>query len=167
MVIVESTLSHLFFKRQVEYIGHAEFDRLTVGLGKAASVILFTYFCLKLIGVAHSNNWGILNTPYGYWFLLEILGFVLLPAFLFAYGVRHKSVNVVSWTALFTVIGIIINRINMSIIAFNWNAAARYYPSWMEVVITLGIITLEILAFRWVVNRMAILYDHPAYEPAH
>lgn len=166
-MIVESTLTHLFFKRQVEYIGHAEFDRLTVGLGKAASVILFTYFCLKLIGVAHSHNWGLLNTPYGYWFLLEILGFVLLPAFLFAYGVRYKNVKFVRWTALLTVIDIILNRINMSIVVFNWNAPLRYYPSWMEVVMTLGIITFEILAFRWIVNRMAILYNHSAYKSAH
>lgn len=166
MVIVESTLSHIFFKRQVEHIGHAEFDRLTVGLGKAASVALFTYFCLKLIGVAHSHNWALLSTTHGYWFLLEVLGFVLLPAFLFAYGVRHNNVKVVRWTALLTVIGILLNRINMCIVAFNWNADIRYYPSWMEVVITLGIITLEILLFRWIVNRMPILYDHPAFEPA-
>lgn len=167
MVIFESTLTHRAFKRQVEHIGHAEFDRLTIGLGKAASAALFTYFFLKLFGLTHSNNWGLLSTPYGYWFLLEVLGFVLLPAFLFAYGARHKSVKAARWTAFLTVIGVVLNRVNTSIVAFNWNATERYYPMWTEVVITIGIITMLILSFRWIVNRMAILYDHPAYESAH
>ena len=144
-----------------------EFDRLTIGLGKAASAALFTYFFLKLFGLAHSNNWGLLNTPYGYWFLLEVLGFVFLPAFLFAYGVRYKNVKVIRWTALLTVVGVVLNRVNTSIVAFNWNAAERYYPKWTELVITIGVITMGVLAFRWIVNRMAILYDHPDYESLH
>jgi Ni/Fe-hydrogenase subunit HybB-like protein len=64
------------------------------------------------------------------------------------------------------VAGVVLNRINISIIAFNWNTAERYYPKWTEVVITIGIITMGVLAFRWIVNRMAILYDHPEY-PSH
>ncbi len=167
MVIVESSLSHRVFRNQVAHIDHGHFDRLTISLGKAASAVLLTYFALKIIGVAHSNSWNLLFTHYGYWFMFEILGFILLPAFLFAYGVRWKNVRVVRFTALLTVLGIILNRVNVCIIAFNWNAAVRYYPSWMEVVITLGIITLEILAFRWIVNRMPILYDHPKFESSH
>ncbi len=167
MAIFESSLTHRVFKRQVEHFDYAEFDRLTIGLGKAASAALFTYFFLKLFGLAHSNNWGLLNTPYGYWFLLEVLGFVFLPAFLFAYGVRYKNVKVTRWTALLTVVGVVLNRVNTSIVAFNWNAAERYYPKWTELVITIGVITMGVLAFRWIVNRMAILYDHPDYEALH
>ncbi|MEW6002778.1 MAG: NrfD/PsrC family molybdoenzyme membrane anchor subunit [Nitrospirota bacterium] len=164
IVIIEGALTHRIFKRQVEHFDGAEFDKLTIGLGKAASAALFTYFFLKLFGLAHSNNWAFLSTPYGYWFLVEILGFVFLPAFLFAYGVRHRDVKVVRWTALLTVVGVVLNRINTSIIAFNWNAEERYYPMWTEVVITIGVITMGILSFRWIVNRMAIFYDHPDYE---
>ena len=167
MVIFESTLIHKVFKKQVKHFDNAEFDRLINGLGKGASAALFTYFFLKLLGLASSNNWGLLNTLYGYLFLFELLGFVLLPAFLFAYGVRYKNGKVTRWTALLSVVGIVLNRINTSIIAFNWNAPERYYPFWTEVVITIGIITMGVLTFRWIVNRMAILYDHPEYESVH
>lgn len=167
IVIVESSLSHRIFRTQVKHIDHAQFDKLTISLGKAASAALLTYFALKLIGIAHSNAWNLLNTHYGYWFLFEILGLILLPAFLFAYGVRWRNVRIIRLTAIITVLGIIINRVNVCLIAFNWNAAVRYYPSWMEVVITIGIITMEILVFRWIVNRMPILYDHPDYESTH
>jgi Ni/Fe-hydrogenase subunit HybB-like protein len=142
----------------------AHFDRLTVGLGKAASIVLFTYFALKLIGVAHGNSWGYLATPYGYWFLLEILGFVLLPAFLYAYGVRTHNVRWVRGTSILTVVGIALNRVNHTLVAFNWNAEERYFPHWMEVTITITIITIGILTFRWIVNRMPILYDHPDFS---
>lgn len=164
MVIFESALTHRVFKKQTEHFDHAEFDRLTINLGKGASAALFTYFFLKLFGLAHSDNWGYLDTFYGYWFSVEILGFVLLPAFLFAYGARYGNVKITRWTALLTVLGIALNRINTSVIAFNWNAAERYYPLWTEVVITIGVITMGILTFRWIVNRMAILYDHPEYK---
>ena len=167
MVIFESTLTHRAFKRQLQGFNTAEFNRLTLGLGKASSAALFTYFFLKFFGIAHSHTWKYLTTPYGYWFLIEMLGFVLLPAFLFAYSVRYKKVRMARWTAFLAVTGVVLNRINTSIIAFNWNAAERYYPHWMEVTITVGIITMEVLAFRWIVNRMAILYDHPEYESLH
>jgi hypothetical protein len=117
--------------------------------------------------MAHSDTWKYLNTPYGYWYLVEILGFVLLPAFLFACGVRYQNVTLTRWTAFLTVIGIILNRINTSVIAFNWNAPERYYPLWSEVVITVGVITMGVVAFKWIVNRMAILYDHPGYDSQH
>jgi Ni/Fe-hydrogenase subunit HybB-like protein len=65
------------------------------------------------------------------------------------------------------VIGIVLNRVNTSLVAFNWNAPERYYPLWTEVVLTIGVITMGVLAFRWIVNRMAILYDHPDYESMH
>ena len=166
MVIVESALSHRLFADQTGQLDHKEFDRLTVGLGKGASILLLTYFVIKVIGVAHGNNWRYIPTPYGYWFLLEILGFVLLPAILFAYGVRTNNARWVRWTAALTVFGIVLNRINHTIIAFNWNTET-YYPHWMEVVITVTIVTMGILTFRWIVNRMPILYDHPDYPITH
>ena len=169
MTVVESMLSHRVFKEQVPKMAmdHAQFDRLTIGLGKAAAVVLFTYFCLKLVGVAHENNWHLINTNYGYWWLVEVVGFVLIPAFLFLVGVRNENVKLIRFTSVVTVIGVALNRVNQSIICFNWNADERYYPHWMEIMITITIITIGLITFRWIINRMPILYDHPDYEMEH
>jgi Ni/Fe-hydrogenase subunit HybB-like protein len=169
MVIVESMLSHRVFKEQVPKMAmnHAQFDRITIGLGKAASALLFTYFCIKLIGVTHGNNWNLIPTKYGYWWLVEVVGFVLFPAFLFAIGVRNDNAKLIRTTAVITVIGIALNRVNQSIICFNWNIEDRYVPHWMEITITVTIITIGLLTFRWIINRMPILYDHPDYEIEH
>jgi hypothetical protein len=63
---------------------------VVLGFGKGASMVLAGYFAIKVFGVAIGNNWHYLGTGYGLWFLVEMLGFVLLPCFLFAIGVRRR-----------------------------------------------------------------------------
>jgi Ni/Fe-hydrogenase subunit HybB-like protein len=169
MTIIESNLSHRIFHAQVKDHDPNHLDRVTLGLGKASAVGLFAYFFMKIIGLAHGNNWGYLNTGYGYLYLAEVIGFVLVPAFMFTYAVQNKLVKLVRYTAIITVLGIIFNRLNHSIIAFNWHLPweLRYFPHWMEVVLTVTIITIGVLTFRWIMNRMPILYEHPDFEPAH
>ncbi len=167
MVIFESTLSHRIFKEQVDPAHQAQLDRVTLGLGKAAAVTLLCYFFLKWVGVAHDQRWDLLGTPMGYWFLVEMFGFVLLPCFLFAWGVRSRMVGLVRFTAFLTVLGIIINRLNVAVIGFRWNAEERYFPSWMEFVVTIAVVTLGLVTFRWIVNRMPVLREHPEYKGAH
>jgi Ni/Fe-hydrogenase subunit HybB-like protein len=164
MVIVESALSHRAFQSRVDH--HVNLDKIVIGLARGASIVLFSYFFVKLQGVADSMRWDLLWTPYGYWFLFEILGFVLVPCVLFAIGARHGQITLIRWTAAWTVLGIIVNRLNVSVIAFNWNAAERYVPSWMEVMISITLITLGIQVFRWIVNRMPVLREDPEYHNA-
>jgi Ni/Fe-hydrogenase subunit HybB-like protein len=169
MVIVESTITHKIFKKQLKNFNEAEYNRLVIGLGKATASALFVYFILKIFDLAHSDNWAYLNTPYGYWYLVEILGFVLLPALFFAHAARKGKAKLVQFMGFVTVLGVILNRLNVSIIAYNWYlpASQKYYPKWMEVALTVGVVTMLILAYRFVVNRMAIMYEHPDYESSH
>ena len=169
MVIVESTITHKVFKRQLKNFNEAEHNRLVIGLGKATASALFIYFILKIFDIAHSDNWAYLNTPYGYWYLVEILGFVLLPALLFAHAARKGKAKLVQFTGFVTALGVILNRLNVSIIAYNWYlpTSEKYYPKWMEVALTVGVVTMLILAYRFIVNRMAIMHDHPDYESTH
>ena len=167
MVIVESAVSHRIFRNQVDPEQHVDLDRITLGLGQAASVVLFTYFFLKLLGLADGNRWDLLATPLGAWFLVEVLGFVLLPCFLFAHAVRRRNARLVRAAAVVSVVGIVLNRLNVSIVAFNWNVAERYVPSWMEIVTSITIITIGVLTFRWIVNRMPVLREHPDYAGTH
>lgn len=169
MVIFESTITHKVFRRQLKHFDQEKFDKQTIGLGKAAASGLFIYFILKIFDVAHSNNWAYLNTPYGYWYLLEVLGFVLLPALLFTHAARKDNAKLVRFTGFLTVIGVILNRLNVSIIAYNWYVpfSQKYYPAWTEIALSAGVVTMLILAYRFIVNRMAIMYDHPDYESSH
>jgi Ni/Fe-hydrogenase subunit HybB-like protein len=169
MVIVESTITHKVFKSQLKDFDEAKHNRLVIGLGKGTASALFVYFILKIFDLAHSNNWAYLNTPYGYWYLVEILGFVLLPALLFTHAARKGKAKLVQFTGFVTALGVILNRLNVSIIAYNWHipASQKYYPLWSEFALTLGVVAMLVLAYRFIVNRMAIMHEHPDYESAH
>jgi len=165
MVIVESSLSHRAFQGRADH--EVNLDRVAIGLARAAAVVLFAYFFLKLQGVADGGHWALLATPMGYWFLFEVLGFVLVPSLLFAHGARTRNTRLIKWTAAWTVLGAVVNRLNVSVIAFNWNIEHHYVPSWMEVVTTLTLVTTGVLCFRWTVNRMPILRELPQYRDEH
>ncbi|MCL4468099.1 MAG: polysulfide reductase NrfD [Deltaproteobacteria bacterium] len=167
MVIVESTLSHRFFPNQVKDFDHAQFDQLSIGLGKAASSALFIYFLLKVFDLVRTENWVYLNTAYGYLYLVEVLGFVLVPAMIFLYAVRQQNAKLTRFAGLLTVLGVVLNRLDVSIVAFNWYlpASQKYYPRWTEIMLTLGVITMLVLSYRFIVNRMAILHAHEESEP--
>jgi len=166
MVVVEGTLSHRIFRHRMSG-AHVDVERLQIGLGKAGAIVLFAYFFLKLQGVAEGRHWELLFTGWGVWFLLEIVGFVLVPSFLFGYGARNRKVKFVRAGAVMAVLGIVLNRLNVSIIAYNWNRPHHYLPSWKEVMISVTLVTLGIVAFRWIANRMPILAEDPRYAGEH
>ncbi len=97
----------------------------------------------------------------GYWYLTEMIGFVLLPMILFFYSYRIQNVFLIKLAAIITMLGIILNRLNIAIIGFRWDAATHYYPSWMEIVVSLTIIFVEIWIFRWIVTRLPVLRESP------
>jgi Ni/Fe-hydrogenase subunit HybB-like protein len=166
MVIFESTLAHRYFHDKMDAEHLQETDGVALGFGKAAAFVLAGYFVIKVIGLAQTNAWSYLSTGYGLWFLVELLGFVLLPCYTYAIGVREKNLKIIRWTAAWTVLGIVVNRLNVGLIAFNWQlpSSERYFPHWMEIGISVFVITLGVLAYRFIVTHMPILYAHPDYD---
>lgn len=170
MVIVVSYLVARFVRHATDRNFIENLDRLTVGLGKGACIGIFVYFVLKLVGIAHDDNWHLLSTPYGKWFLLELVGFVLIPALVLTYGVKRNSAGIVRFGAFYSIVGVVLNRINVSIVAFNWNLPDHLHhiiPPWQEVMIVMTIATIHILIFRWIVSRMPVTREEPGYREGH
>ncbi len=169
MVIFEGSLSHKNFHDKMDETHLKEADGVVLGFGKAAAWVLFGYFIIKLVGLAVDNTWHYLASGWGLWFLVEMVGFVLLPCYLYAVGARDKNIKLIRRTSLVAVLGIVLNRFNVSMVAFNYHlpSSERYFPHWMEIAISLFIVTVGILAFRFFVTRMPILYEHPDYKDAH
>jgi Ni/Fe-hydrogenase subunit HybB-like protein len=164
MVIIESTFTNRVFKDRIGHDLHAAHDGILLGLGKGAVGALFAYIFIKLIDFVHYKLWEHIATPMGYWYLVEIVGFVLLPTVLFLRAIRKRSVKMVQFTAFLTGLGVILNRLNVSVIAFKWYETVRYYPSWMEIEVTAAIICMELWVFRWVINRMPVFGAHHEAE---
>jgi len=79
----------------------------TTSLGTGAALAMYVYFALKLLALAQDNNWNLLTTPYGYWYLVELLGFVGVPMVLFTIGVRSKKLSMIRFSALFAIVGVL------------------------------------------------------------
>ena len=169
MVIFEGTLCASFLSRQDGRNPSEGKSHVALGFAKAASWIMTGYLAMKVFGLAMDNNWHYLATGYGLWFLVELLGFVALPAFVYMIAVREKRITLVRWTAAWTVLGIVLNRFNVPMVAFNWQlpSADRYFPHWMEIGVTVFLVTGFLIVFRFMVTRMPVLHEHPEYKDSH
>lgn len=156
MIIVEGTISHRVLKDHMD-AEHREFDRLIFGFARAAAIVMFAYYFFKALVFIHEHHWNLMGDFWGYWYLVEIVGLTLVPCFMFAYGARHHSLGIVRAAAVLALTGVVVNRLNVSVIAFNWFVPDHYYPSWQEIVVTLMVVFAEIWVFRWVVSRMPVL----------
>jgi len=160
MIIFEGTISHRVFKALIPKTHHS-FDDMIIGLAKGAAITMAVYYFLKALLFIHDKQWEMINDGWGYWFLVEVLGFVLVPGFMFAFGFRNRNIKIIKIASIMALIGVILNRLNVSIISFNWYADVHYYPSWQEIVVTLMVIFTEIWVFRWIVTRMPVFSsDH-------
>lgn len=167
MMIFVSMLVCRFMKHVTDNFFLKNVPWQTIGYAKAASITMYVYFVLKVITVAHSNNWHLLNTGYGYWYLLEIFGFVLLPAIILSFAVKTKNLFIARFGAIYGLVGIILNRLNVSIFALNWKMPdhlEHIIPPMPEVAVVLGISTFHILLFRWILNRMPVTRTLPEYS---
>jgi Ni/Fe-hydrogenase subunit HybB-like protein len=166
MVIFEGSLAHRYLHHKMDETHIRDSEGVALGFSKAASFVMMGYAAIKLIGIAIDNNWHYLATGWGLWFLLELIGFVVLPAFIYAVAAREKKVRWVRWTSVIAVLGVVLNRLNISLIAFNWHLppADRYFPSWMEIAISVFVVTVGLVVYRFVCTRMPVLYEHPDYQ---
>ena len=163
MVIFEGSISHRVFFRQISEKNHKAQHGIILGLSKICAGAMFAYFFLQMLVFIHGQHWHLLITTMGLWYLVEMLGFVLIPMILFFISYRTGNINMIKVAAVITMLGVILNRLNVTIIGFRWDAAIHYIPSWMELVVTLAVIFTEIWIFRWVINRMPVLRDSPEW----
>ncbi len=163
MVIFEGSISHKVFFSQISEKNHRAQKGIILGLSKICAGTMFAYFFLQILVFIHDKNWALINTPMGYWYLLEMIGFVLIPMLLFFQSYRTNNILMIKIASILTIVGVILNRLNVTIIGFRWDLPVRYVPSWMEIVVTLTVLFAEIWIFRWVINRMPVLRDSPSW----
>ena len=168
MIIVEGWFSHRAFHHQVQ-ISDNQFRDINFGLAKGGAVVLVTYFAVKLVALSLENEWRLLATGWGAWYLVELIGFVVAPCILFAVAYRERQLGLARVAAAMTVFGVVLNRFNVTFIAFNWQLPheMRYAPAWTEIWVTVSLITLAVVVFRWIAHRMPIMYEHPDYPALH
>ncbi len=162
MTIVESTLSSRFFKRGLEL-------ELLADLAKATSVVLVIYLIVKGLDLYWRGVWPLLREPNiqaaSFW--VEIGLGVIIPAFLFAIKpLRQKPAILFSGALLVVIFGIVLNRMNVSLIGL-WSYAGQIYvPSWMEVSVTLALVSIGVIAFGLAAKLLPV-FPEEKQQAAH
>jgi Ni/Fe-hydrogenase subunit HybB-like protein len=163
MVIFEGTISNRVFGYQLSHQDHKSHDEINVGLAKICAGAMFVYLFMHVLLFIHEKRWAYMGSGLGYWYLTEVIGLVLIPCVLYTYAMRQRNQNLIRVAAVLTMLGIIVNRLNVSVIAFKWYEPVRYVPSWQEIVVTMAVISAEIWVARWVIDRMPVLRKPPEW----
>ena len=153
MVIVESYLSQRAFGRHLEM-------ELLEPLGRAMVVVLSVYGLLRVITIRRNGALHALREP-GYeaaMFAIEFALGVLLPiGLLVSTKVRSSEKGLVT-AGFLAVLGFVMNRLNVSVTGMEGAAGLRYFPSWMEITVSLGIVAFALAAFAFAVRYLPIFH---------
>jgi len=161
LVIIMEMINQRVFRKNMLYTYKSSHKPIMISLARICGVTMFVYFFISVLVFIHGKNLTYLNTFWGYWYLLEAVGFVLIPCICFIYAYRHNNLSLTRIAAFITAAGIILNRLNISTIAFRWYANDLQFPTWMEVVVSVAVIFTQILVFRWIARRMPVYTEFP------
>ncbi|HEY3323020.1 MAG TPA: Ni/Fe-hydrogenase cytochrome b subunit [Planctomycetota bacterium] len=167
MVIFEGSLSRRVFHDRLSPEHARSHDDIVIGLARIAGSVMFVYLFLVILNFIHGKHWQHFAGGWAVWFLVETVGLVTVPMILLLVGASKRRVGLIRVAAILTVLGVILNRLNISMITFRWYDPNHYVPTWMELVVTAGVISAEIWVFRWVVRRMPVLSQPPAWAATH
>ncbi len=160
MVTMESLLSGYFF-------GHKIRKDLLANLGRAAAVVLGLYVVVRLgdlaargvLGSAFDGSWQ------GYLFLFELSFSAIVPAVLLAMPRVRRSVGGLALCSTMTIIGMMLYRFDICIISFARPEGLVYWPSWIEVAVSVGIVSGATLVFIFFVENLKVYSDHDGATP--
>jgi Ni/Fe-hydrogenase subunit HybB-like protein len=155
MVTIESVLSSAA-RRQPQHLD------LLNGVGKASVAVLALYAGLKVIDLAARGAWQELAplTPTGVTWGLELLLAVLLPMALLAIPrVRASAPGLLAAQTL-VVFGVVFNRVNLAVPSLVRAAGGAYFPSWMELAVTLALVTAGVVAFAFAAKHLPVFERH-------
>jgi len=160
MIIVESQLSGRAFGRELEM-------DLLEPLGRAMVVALAVFGVLRLQSLWHAGALPLALQPTyeGRMFQLEFgMGVVLPVALLLVPRVRGSQAGLVT-AATLAVLGFIMHRLDVSVTGLERAAGVRYVPTWMEVVVSVGLVAIGFAAFGLAVRYLPVFPEH-ARPPA-
>ncbi|MCK5124895.1 MAG: Ni/Fe-hydrogenase cytochrome b subunit [candidate division Zixibacteria bacterium] len=153
MVIFESILSAWSFKLKPE-------TKTLASIAKYTPFLLFCYLSIKLGDLAIRNAFGYLTeiNIQSVAFVLEIgIGVILPMVLLFQKSKRH-SIKYLFISACCIIFGILVNRINVFLIAYTPPFSNDFYfPSLIEVIVTVGLISGLILIYRFMVIHLPVI----------
>ena len=157
VVIFEATLSSSGFGRPLE-------TKVLTPLSKIMVWLLAAYVALRVLDLLWR---GALGTAFAFtleagMFWIEMAAFVV-PLVLLGPVSARRSASKLFVAAVMLMVGGMLLRINGYLVGYQTGDGWHYFPSFAELMVTVGIIAFEILAYIVIVRKFPVL---PAAQPA-
>ena len=151
VVVVEATLVSLGFKRPME-------TSLLARLAKFIWGLLIAYLAVRIGDLVWRGAMvsAFRLTQEALWFWIEMICFAI-PAWLLAAPVRRRSPGLLFAAAVLLMAGGFLLRVNGFLVGYETGAGWHYFPSLPELVVTVGLISFEILAYIVFVKTLPVL----------
>lgn len=157
VVIFEATLSSTGFKRPLETNVLAPLAKIMYGLLAAYVLVRVLDLILRgALGTAFAATWQ------AFWFWIEMACFVV-PLVTLARQEARRSAAKLFVGAVLLMLGGMLLRINGFLVGYMTGEGWHYFPSLAELMVTVGLIAFEILAYIVIVRKFPVL---PAVQPA-
>jgi Ni/Fe-hydrogenase subunit HybB-like protein len=154
MIIFESFLSSRAFSRGLELDLLSEIARVAV-------MVLGVLMVMKVVDLADRHALPLLFKPrtetYFYW--LELIVGIVAPFVLLAQRKVRENQTGLFWCAAMMIMGFVLNRLNISITGMEGWAGMSYFPSWMEIMVTISIVTAGFIVFAYAAKYLP-LFEH-------
>ncbi|GFO57687.1 formate dehydrogenase [Geomonas silvestris] len=153
IITVEATMSH-------KYMGQPDEGELLETLAKILPCVLSFYLALRLFSLFALSEGALWDRPgLTALFVLEIVALVL-PVLMLAQKKVRENGRLRATAAWMVIFGVVVNRFNVSM--FGMEApGTSYYPSFLESIVTIGIIAAHILFFVLIAKYFPIFEHHP------
>jgi Ni/Fe-hydrogenase subunit HybB-like protein len=176
MIILESSLSSRYFQRGLE-------THLLAKLAKALPITLGVYLVLKFgeLAVAGDLHYLFTSGVMSVLFWAEIIIGVLTPMIWFSIKKNRESASGLLTGAVITLLGLILNRFNVSWFGVKhpdpltymptFMSNVKYFPTFPEVAVSIGIFSAGIMAFGLAAKYLPLFEaEHETedtHQPAH
>ncbi|MCP4168760.1 MAG: Ni/Fe-hydrogenase cytochrome b subunit [Chloroflexi bacterium] len=161
MVMLESAMGGRAF-------GHKVGMDILGGLGRALPYILGLYLLLRLGDLLIAGEFALIFTSgiYSVLFLIELAIGVIIPLILLTSSAVRRNRTLLFLSALLVVLGLILNRFNVSLNALTPRQGTTYVPSAMELSITIAVVAAGVLAYVLANRYLPIMHDEPEPDSA-
>jgi len=160
VVIFEASLSAEGFKRQRETRILGQMSTVIVGL-------IVVYLAIRLGDIAYRGELSrVFSNGYlSVMFMIE-MGLFILPVVILLSKASKRSPALLFVAAVSMLLAGSLYRIDTMLVAFNPGDEYSYFPSIAEMMITIGIISFEILAYILLARYLPVLHKEESGQPA-
>lgn len=156
MVTIETTLAKTAY-------GHEIPHNIMLKLTRVGAGMMFVYLLLKLYDLFEKHEWNYVfqGTLQSNMYCVEMLFGILIPLMIIVSPLSKKRGGLLTYAVL-TVLGVILNRLNC--VFTSMYESGSYFPGIGEIIVSVGLISLGVLIYCFLVENFNIIGDERAVQ---